>query len=497
MKLHSRPLLTAIPALFAAGTALADVSAKDVWESYKAQLEMGGATVTATETQSGDTLTVTDLTVTTPASDVNFKMTMPEIAFREVGDGTVELILDPNYPMDVTASGVEGMFSAQVLMTSEGLSMTASGDPGDIKYDYSAAQLTVGIAGASQDGKDLPFSASFSMTDSSGSWTVDSTNGTAFVADMIAASMDFVVEASNPESSGETLKLTGTAQDIKIVEEGVFPSGADMQNLSAAIAAGFDFSGNFTTGAADYVLDVTGPDVVSGHFKAATSAFGFDISGSGLSYQTAATGLDFALSGSAAMPPIAGKLDEYALGLTMPAVKSDEPQDLSLLVKLVGLTVGEEIWGMFDPGKVLPRDPATLVLDLSGKGKLTTDIFDPTPVEVAQGYPVEMESLDINEVHVAAAGLDVSGTGALTFDNSGTGMGMPPMPIGKVDLVAIGVNGFLDNLVAMGFVTQEDLFPAKMMIGMYAKPGSAPDSLETTVEMTPGGGLTVNGMPLQ
>ena len=497
MKLHCRPLLTAVPALFAAGTALADVSAKDVWESYKAQLEVGGSTITATENQSGDTLTVSGIEMTGPASEVNFSIKMADVVFREVGDGTVEIIIDPNYPMDLSVTAPEGSFAGTMIMTSEDLSMIASGDPGEIDYTYSAADLTVTMTNPIGDGNELPFTVDFSLKDSSGNWSVTSGDATSFVADLIAASMDISIEGQNPENTAETLKLVGSSKDVKLTEEGVFPEGVNMENLGEAIAAGFELSGNFTTGLASYTLDVTGPDAVSGTFDGATSALEFDISGEGLMYKAAATGLNFALNGGAALPPMAGSLEEYAFGVTMPVEQSEEPQDVALLIKLVGLSVGEEIWSQFDPGQVLPRDPATFVFDIAGKGFWTADVFNPNAMEALDSFPGQMESLDINEIHVAAAGLDVTGTGALTFDNAMTAMGMPPMPLGKIDLVAIGVNGFLDNLVAMGILRQEDVFGAKMMIGMYAKPGSAPDSLETTVEMTPGGGLTVNGMPLQ
>ena len=61
----------------------------------------------------------------------------------------------------------------------------------------------------------------------------------------------------------------------------------------------------------------------------------------------------------------------------MPVSKSDAPQDFAFLTKVVDLTVSEDIWGLFDPGASLSRDPATFILDTKGSGFWNQDIMEP------------------------------------------------------------------------------------------------------------------------
>jgi hypothetical protein len=54
----------------------------------------------------------------------------------------------------------------------------------------------------------------------------------------------------------------------------------------------------------------------------------------------------------------------------------------------------------------------------------------------------------------------------------------------------------LDTLVAMGFIPEDQVMGARMMLAMFAKPGETPDSLVSTIEFKDGG-LFANGQQLQ
>ena len=76
--------------------ALADLSAKDVWSDWKSYMTGTGYEVTATESMSGDTLTVSDLSMMMPIpdeEDVTAGLSMPEIKFTENSDGTVSILV--------------------------------------------------------------------------------------------------------------------------------------------------------------------------------------------------------------------------------------------------------------------------------------------------------------------------------------------------------------------------------------------------------------------
>ena len=479
--------------------AFADVTPSDVWDAWKTQIMVAAPTVNlGTEETVGDTLTVKGISFASDGEDGKGSATLGDIAFRDLGDGTVQIVIAPEFPIDfamVDAGGED--VAGKLVMRSTGLNMVASGDPGAVNYDFKADEMTMTVENITSAGTDIPMNVSFALKNAVGVTKTDTTDGYKFDATATADSMDLNVDVANPEVPGETFKMTGTSKDIKIVEKGTFPLNTNLENMAAAIAAGFDISGNISSGAANYQVDVQGPEAFTGAVTAASSNFDFALGPDGLNYGGGAKTITVDGT-SAAMPlPIHAALDEYVFGLKMPTLKSDTAGDIALVLKLIGVTVNEEIWAMGDPGQILPRDPATVIIDVAGKGNFTADVFDPIAMAEVTGSPVNMESLNVNEVRVAVAGADVSGTGALTFDNSGAEMGMPPMPIGSIDVVAKGINGLLDNFVKMGLIPQEQLMGMKMMMGMYAKPGAGPDELTTTVEMQEGGVLLVNGMPLQ
>ena len=66
-------------------------------------------------------------------------------------------------------------------------------------------------------------------------------------------------------------------------------------------------------------------------------------------------------------------MQKSAFKLAMPVIKSEEPQDFGLGLTLDGFAMADALWGIFDPGAQLPRDPATVAIDLtvlSGGGSL-------------------------------------------------------------------------------------------------------------------------------
>jgi hypothetical protein len=84
--------------------ALADVSADEVWQNWKSMMTAsGGIQVTATETRSGDVITVTDLRLDLTdgnAEGIRMSGTIPELTFRERGDGTVEIVTSQTYQFE-------------------------------------------------------------------------------------------------------------------------------------------------------------------------------------------------------------------------------------------------------------------------------------------------------------------------------------------------------------------------------------------------------------
>jgi len=152
---------------------------------------------------------------------------------------------------------------------------------------------------------------------------------------------------------------------------------------------------------------------------------------------------------------------------------------------------------MFDPMAQLPRDPATLILDISGAARMLVDIFDPSRPPTMP-TPGELHALDLNELQLTFGGAELTGDGAFTFDNTDmvTYDGFPK-PLGSVSLKLLGGNGLLDKLIAMGVVPEEQAMGVRMMAGLFANAGPGPDELNSTIEVREDGGLYANGQRLK
>jgi hypothetical protein len=216
-----------------------------------------------------------------------------------------------------------------------------------------------------------------------------------------------------------------------------------------------------------------------------------------LAYKGGAKGVEVLLSGAQIpFPEVALRYAETAFDLVMPLSKADAPQDFRMGVTLRDLTVSDEIWAMVDPMANLPRDPATLVIDARGKATLTSDIMDEAAMN--SGLPPgQLESFDLPALQLKIAGAELTGNGALTFDNTDlTSFDGMPAPTGTVTLNLTGGNTLLDKLVAMGMIPEDQAMGARMMMGMFARPGNGPDTLTSTLEFKDKG-FFANGMRLK
>jgi hypothetical protein len=149
---------------------------------------------------------------------------------------------------------------------------------------------------------------------------------------------------------------------------------------------------------------------------------------------------------------------------------------------------------MFDPGGVLPRDPATLVVDIAGKANWLVDIFDPAIAEAPMDQPPgEFHSLSVNELLLRLAGAELTGSGDFTVNNDAP----VPMPAGTLNLQLVGGNALIDKLVQMGLLPEDQAMGARMMLGLFARPGAGEDTLVSEITVQEDGSVLANGQRIR
>jgi hypothetical protein len=492
---------TAIALIFLCSGAQAQVTPEEVWESWQAFSTGAGQELTVTSaTRNGDTLEVKGLAVTFK-DDLggSFAANIDTLDFTDRGDGTVEVTMAESYPMTLTFPEGEGPEKLTLMVIQPGISIIAGGSATETSYDFNAPTVTVKIdemvidPPAPQD-----LIAEMVMTGSTAKYLVKR-DGEATMLDSSFAVESVAMNLSGVDETGTAVKATASLADLSGTSKGNFLGAEIMANMAAALNAGFTTDASFTFGAMALDVDVTeasGPTKVTG--TATGGGLVLAVDKTQVNYGSSMTGAKFTVSGpEIPFPEVVINFDESAFNVLMPVSKSDVPQDFAFLTKIVDFTVSDEVWGMVDPGGTLSREPATVILDAKGTGFWKQDIMDPDAQMDGVEPPGELTSLDLTQLLVKAAGAEVSALGALTFDNTDllTFQGMPA-PTGTINVTIKGVNTLIDNLIAMGLLPEDQAMGARMMLGMFARPGASPDELTSTLEFKDKG-FFANGQQLQ
>ncbi len=491
------------PVVFIAQAAQADLSAQDVWSDWKDYMGSTGYAVTASEAQSGKTLTVSDIQMTMNVEGETMALGLGAIDFVENGDGTVNVVLPAAFPMefDITADG-ESM-KGKLIYRHDGTPMVVSGDMSKMTYDYKAATASFSLDGLEIDGASVPADvAAFTMTltDLANTTVMEIGEQRAYSQTLTTSGLDYTFMFKDPESD-DSGTFTGALTDLNFDGTMVVPTVEDPTDIAALMKAGLAYDADITFGGGNTSINgVDGSD----NFALQTTSQGgkanIQVSPAGFGYDFTQTDATVNVMGSQIPFPIALSMAELGMNMTMPLMKSEEEQDFALGLALRDFSVPEMLWGLIDPTGELPHDPATLVLDLTGKGKLAFDLTDEAQVaalDAGEAAPGELNALNLNELLLSVAGAELTGSGAFTFDNSDLESfdGMPA-PEGEANLKLVGANGLIDKLIGMGLISEDDAMGARMMMGMFTV--SAGDDVVTSkIEVNEEGHVLANGQRLK
>ncbi|WP_054304259.1 DUF2125 domain-containing protein [Gemmobacter sp. LW-1] len=494
---------TACVALLAGNAALADVTPEQVWENWKTLSTSYGQTMTTgSEAREGDTLVIRGIDLTSKNEGAEAVMHLDEVRLKEQGDGTVEMTMSETSSMTVKteAEGEVPATTTGLTIATPGMRVIVSGTPEETRYDFTGSSVKASLSGI-EGPKDVPEDLKLEATlrGLSGNYLVSGTTDLVVTSNLAADSLGIVISGTDTaDNSKVDVKADMTALTGQSTSR---MTGGVADDFLAALKAGSAMEGSFAYagGTMDMKVDgAEGPMQISASNTGGSLSFAMDASR--LAYGAGAKDARVTVSGAQIpFPQVNFGYKEGAFNLVMPVSRADAPADFAFLTKLVGLTVSDEIWGMLDPTAQLPRDPMNVVLDTKGKVTLNVNLLDEAEMAaLGEGAPGEINALDINELQVTAAGAEVTGSGALTFDNSDMETyGGVPAPTGQIDLKAVGVNALLDKLMAMGLVPEDQMMGTRMMLGMFAKVDpSAPDTMTSTLEFKDKH-FFANGMQLQ
>ncbi len=211
-----------------------------------------------------------------------------------------------------------------------------------------------------------------------------------------------------------------------------------------------------------------------------------------LTYDITNGAIDMTVTPGAGMPipPVEIALSEFAWKMIFPMNSGSTPAEAVIDILLSELEVGEGLWSMIDPGKTIPRDPATLDIDL--EAMVQVDAMKAMMEGADNPFDAgTIHSLDINTILLTIGGALLNAEGGMTFDNSGP----MPMPNGSVNVTLEGAQGLANALVELGLVDQ---MQAGMFMGMVMAFAKAEGDDKFTSEITVNEqGIFANGQPIQ
>ena len=382
--------------------------------------------------------------------------------------------------------------------------MVVSGTPEDMTYDYAADLLGMALAKLVVEGEEITRDMA-RMTMTMG--PVSGTSRTALSGDMrsVTQSMegDLSIDvAANDPGSDDSMVFTARMNGVSLSSETSIPQSADYSDPQALFESGFAAAGEFQHNGSmlDFAL-TEGRGATTGKMTTSSGRVKFGMSGDAMTYEVGNTDMVVALQGPDIPLPINGEMAETSFSFSLPLQPSETPQDAAIGLTLAGFKTSDMIWGIFDPGAVLPRDPATVALDMIAKVTPFVSLLDEEAMErIEDGdvIPGELNAVTLNSLTVEAAGGKITGEGAFTFDNSDLESfdGMP-RPEGQLDLSVSGANGLIDKIIQMGLMSEEDAMGARMMLSMFTVPGAEPDTATSVIEVNDQGHVLANGQRLK
>jgi len=482
--------------------AMAQVSALDVWESWESYVESFGQTITVgSQEVNGDTLILQDITASAEFPEGAFTSSLEFLEFRELSDGTVAITMAPDFPLSLSIQAEPGSFvDIAMIMRQSGASIIASGSPGDITFDYLASEISFALEELVVDGETIDATVQFAMGDIGGQMALTDNGDITYRSNFTAATTTYEVNFTDPTDGGNVI-MNGSMDDVKTNTMLSLPEGFDLDDPSAMFGGDFNIQGGLEIGAMRGSTSFDNPmQNMSITTLASGGSLNFAILDGSISYGGITNDLEYTIeSALLPLPGMSFSIAETAFSLLMPLAQSDEPQDFGFLMRMADLEISDTLWGMFDAAAILPRDPATILLDLSGSMNWLLDITDPKQTEAFTGEaPALLHRLTIEDIVIAAVGAEISGQGEFTFDNTDmvTFNGIPA-PTGVIEMDIVGVNGLLDRLIQMGLLPAEQAAGARMMLGLFARPSGGEDTLSSTIEVNGDGSIFANGQQLR
>ncbi len=496
---------SALIAIFAASPALAEITPADAWDIWQAQAEATGLTMTSQLHEEGDALVVDRLRISVDIPDAGLKgfieFTGPR--FEPIGEGNVRVTFPETDTYVLAVKGSDGWLDARLEVKATDFVGIMSGTPGSVTTAWSGSGIDMTLGDVIVDGEPVTRVSAVFSAGQFASQVMTNINETHVTTDMTGSysgmEYDFSLNATEEDStamiaSGQFGRQTST-MSITLPRGGI-----DVLNLPTQLREGMviSASGRVENLVSSQQTIIDGAVFMDQASSVGLESFSVRFNNYGLDYGASANDLSVQFT----VPEIGLDADVNieTLGASafLPLLKADGVQNTNIGLTIEGLAINDAVWDLADPEGRFPRDPMSLSLDVSGSVIVMEDMIEFPEVADLDEPPVQIQSAVLNTLLLDAVGAKLSGVASFVFDNSDleTFDGMPA-PTGTAEVRLEGANQLIDTLLAMGLISEDDAFGARMLMGVMGRAGEGEDVLLSTIEVKGNGEISANGQRLR
>ena len=502
---------TAMATLAVAAPASADLTAAEAWSIMRNAWQDVGYTVTGDETTLDDRLSISNLVLSVPLDDTTdaaiaegyVSMRADAVLLEPLETGAVQVVFPTEMQLLTELETFEdGDIRARATLTQSGFELQISGSPENAVMDYSADMMTGTLDEIVIDDNQVypaQMSANVSLNALAGQSRIEIGDQTRS-SEQIAIGGARVSIGFQSSDLQDRVTVKGSISDLSLESNTTMPVGVNQTNLADMIANGVNSTTSLRSGQGSFAVtaDSDGSRLtVTTTTQSALTVVGLEEGSVKMANGVNGVRMDAMLP---VLPvPIEFEAETLTSSFSFPLAVSDAAQPFGFGLSLEGLSVSEMLWDMVDPGRVLPRDPATLILQLSGMAKILMDFSDKDDVlamQMGEMLPAMPETLDLNALRLSIGGADLQASGAFTFDAIDT-LGMDARPTGTVNIQVDGAQELITNLIQMGILNEDTALGARMALSVFAVPGAGPDNLTSEIVITEEGGVMANGMRIR
>ena len=192
---------------------------------------------------------------------------------------------------------------------------------------YSAASLALTLSEILVGGQAVDLgSASLEMTKVSGSTEMKVGNIRESIQKMISGPVTYALDFTDPEN-GNRIVLNGMVESLDMTADTSIPLGLDMNDMAAALKAGFALSGGYEFGPGNMSFNSTeNGEAVQGKTNSQGGGLSVAMSEDELAYALRSRDVNMEFAGGDIPFPVSLAAAEAGFDLAMPVTAGDEPQ---------------------------------------------------------------------------------------------------------------------------------------------------------------------------